>query len=203
VPDPAAAAPVASSLWDWLKLNVGALGFFISLILAIVKGAELYRARKDRSGDQQAKVNDAWFKTIVLDGAIPDLRQFLELHRGALKQAAATASKVVRPYMTVMLRYSPASEELKIRLQSVAELSTNAYATLTRALESLDDSVATFCAHADDASFNKETLEKEWRAVQRQFDCCFRDCLSVLRRLHFALYRGENPDHEIPALEIS
>jgi hypothetical protein len=185
-------------LWDWVKSNVGTLGFFISLALAIVKGSELYRARKDRSGDQQAKVNDAWFKTIVLDGTIPDLRKFLELQRGALKQAAATTPQVVRPYMIVMLRYSPASEELKIRLQSVAELSTNAYATLTRALESLDDSVATFCSHADDASFNKETLEKEWRAVQRQFDSCFRDCLSVLRRLHFALHRGENPDHQIP-----
>jgi hypothetical protein len=109
----------------------------------------------------------------------------------------------LRPYMTVMLHYSPSSEELKIRLQSVAELSTNAYATLTRALESLDDSGATFCPHADDASFNKETLEKEWRAVQRQFDSCFRDCLSVLRRLHFALYRGENPDRQIPTPEIS
>jgi hypothetical protein len=197
VPDPAA-AHAAFSLWEWLKTNVGTLGFVISVGLALVKGFELYRARKDRSGDQQAKVNDAWFKTIVLDGAIPDIRQFLDLQRGALKQAATPPPKTVRPYMSVMLRYSPASEELKIRLQSVAELSAHAYATLTQALENLDDCVAPFCSRADDASFAKDVLQKEWSAVQRQFDGCFRDCLSVLRRLHFALYRGQDPDRYIP-----
>lgn len=198
MPSPTA-APAAFSLWDWLKTNVGTLGFAISLLLAIVKGFEILSARKDRSGDQQARVNDAWFKTIVLDGAIPDLRQFLELQRSALKQAAMPLPKTVRPYMSVLQSYSPASEELKIRLQSVAELSTHAYATLTQALENLDDCVAPFCSHADDAAFNKEALERERASVQQQFDQCFRDCLSVLRRLHFALYRGKDPDGQIPA----
>jgi hypothetical protein len=99
--------------------------------------------------------------------------------------------------MAVLLRYVPSSEELKIRLQPVEELSAHTYATLIRALENLDDCVAPFCAHADDASFNEEALETERRAVQRQFDNCFRDCLSVLRRLHFALYRGQDPDDKI------
>jgi hypothetical protein len=197
VPDPTA-APAAFSLWDWLKTNLGTLGFVISLVLAFIKLAEVVSARRDRSSDQVATVNDSWFKTIVLDGAIPDLRQFLETQRSALKQAATPPAGTVRPYMAALLRYGPASEELKIRLQPVDELSAHAYAMVTRALEDLEDCVAPFCPHADDASYNKEALEAEWKAVQRQFDTCFRDCLSVLRRLHFELSRGKDPDRIIP-----
>ena len=49
--------------WDYVKLNFGFLGFLISLALAAVKGYEIVNARRDRSRDQQAKVNDAWFRT--------------------------------------------------------------------------------------------------------------------------------------------
>ena len=198
MPDPCAAA--AASGLDWFKNNVGALGFLISLILGIVKLGEVVSARRDRSHDQRAKVNDAWFKTIVLDGAIPDIRRFLETQRSALR-SATTPPGTVRPYMAVLLRYGPASEELKLRLQPIEELSAHTYATLTHALEDLDDRIAPFCPHADDASFNKETLETEWKAVQRQFDICFRDCLSVLRRLHFELSSGRDPDQSIPRPE--
>jgi hypothetical protein len=181
----------------WFKNNIGALGFGISLVLAVIKLGEVINARRDRSRDQLAKVNDAWFKTIVLDGAIPDIRQFLEAQRSALKQAATPPPGSVRPYIAALLRYMPASEELKLRLQPIDELSAHAYATLMRALEDLDDCVAPFCPHGDDASFNRDALETEWRAVQRQFDSCFRDCLSVLRTVHFELSRGKDPDQKI------
>ena len=173
---------------------MGTVAFFISVVLGIVKLSELYNARRDRSRDQRAKVDDAWFKTIVLEGAIPDLRSFLETQRSALKHAATPPAGTVRPYMAVMLRYAPASEELKIRLQPVEELSARSYATIINAVEALDDRIAPFCAHADDASYNKQVLQTEWSAVQRQFDACFRDCLAVLRRVHFELSRGHDPD---------
>jgi hypothetical protein len=191
------AAVTAPSLWDSIKLNVGLLGFLISVVLAVVKGAEIYHARRDRSRDQRAKVNDAWFKTIVLDGAIPSIRSFLETQRGALKQACSAHPGTARPYMAVWLRYKPESEELMIRLIPIEELSSNAYAALVHYLEILEDSVSPFCSHADDRSVDPGSIEKEWLALQHQMDRCFRDCLSILRRVHFELSRGRDPDQTI------
>ena len=185
-------------MWQSIKLNFGAFGFVIAAILALVKGGELVSAHRVRSRDQEAKVNDAWFKTIVLDGAIPAIRQFLETHRSELTLTASHSRQGVRPYEAALQRYIQESEALKYRLLPVRELSPNGYETLIRAIEELDDCVAPYCPPADDSSFNKEALSAEWSAVQRQADRCFRDCLAVLRLMHFELSRGKHPDRKIP-----
>jgi hypothetical protein len=187
-----------SSWWDYVRLNFGFLGFLISLVLAGVKGYEIFNSRKDRSRDQQSKVNDAWFKTIVLDGAVPQIRTFLESQRNALRQAANARPGTVRPYMNALLKYMPESEELMIRLIPIEELSANAYATVVRNLETLEDAVSPFCSHADDAAVNPQAIENEWINVQKQMDHCFRDCLSILRHVHFDLSYGRDPDKTIP-----
>jgi hypothetical protein len=184
--------PNPATWWDYVKLNAGFLGFLISLGLALVKGYELWNARRDRSRDQQAKVNDAWFKTIVLDGAIPDIRKFLEGQRASLKNARSTHT--VRPFMSVWQRYQPESEELMLRLIPLEELSARAYAKIEREFEQLADVISPFCSHADDASYPRHSVDGEWTQVQQQMDRCFRESLSVLRVVHLNLSHGYNSD---------
>jgi hypothetical protein len=189
--------PDPATLWDYVKLNAGFLGFLISLVLAFVKGYELWNARLDRSRDQQAKVNDAWFKTIVLDGAIPDIRNFLEGQRSSFKNALS--AKTVRPFMSAWQSYQPKSEELMLRLIPVEELSARAYAAIEREFEQLADIISPFCSHADDASYPRPSIDKEWASVQQQMDRCFRESLSALRLVHLNLSRGRHPDTGIAA----
>lgn len=189
--------------WDYVKLNFGFLGFLISLALAAVKGYEIVNARRDRSRDQQAKVNDAWFRTIVLDGAIPDIRQFLQAQRAALKQAMSARPGSVRPFMAAWTRYQPESEELMLRLIPVEELSTVAYARIEREFEQLADIVSPFCSYADDPSHAPQSIEKQWATVQQQMDRCFRQSLSVLRAVHLHLSRGRDADTELGAADSS
>ena len=194
--DPTAISEAASS-WQFFAEYVGVAGFVISLVLAAFRIVEFFRNRNDRSKDQQAKVDDAWFKTIVLDGAIPALRDFLQEQRYALKQAGHLPPAVVRPHIAVLLAYSPKSEDLKLRLKPIEELSANAYETMVRAIEGLDDLISPYCAHADDAGYDRKLVADEWIIVEREIDKCFRDCLAVLRRVHYALQQAKNPDKEI------
>jgi hypothetical protein len=190
--------PNPATWWDYVKLNVGVLGFLISVGLAVVKGYEIWNARRDRSRDQQAKVNDAWFKTIVLDGAIPDIRKFLEGQRASLKNARSADN--LRPFMSAWQRYQPESEELMLRLIPLEELSARAYARIEREFERLADVISPFCSHADDASYPRQSVDKEWTGVQQQMDQCFRESLTVLRVLHLNLSRGRDPDTGIEAV---
>jgi hypothetical protein len=195
---PAAPPPPSADWWLYVKSNFGLLGFLISAVLAIFKFYEFRNSRRDRSRDQLSKVNDAWFKTIVLDGAIPHIRSFLDSQRSALSQASNVHPRPARPHQSVLLSYIPASEELKIRLIPVEELSTNAYATIVRNIEKLDDAVSPYCSHADDASVAAKAKQDEWLLVQQSFDQCFRESLRLLRQVHFELSRGEDPDKTIP-----
>lgn len=190
---------------ETLKLNIGVLGFVISVILAGVKCVEFFNGRRDRSKDQRARVNDAWFKTIVLDGAIPAIRQFLDSQRSKFKQVNHYSANGVRPFAAALRDYLQQSEDLKDRLRPVEELSVHAYETVIRAVEALDDAVSLYSPHADDAAFDKAALAAEWIGVQRHFDACFRECLSVLRQLHFSLQHGRDPDKDIsrPSLETA
>lgn len=189
------------SWWDYAKLNFGFLGFLISLALAGVKGYEIFNARRDRSRDQTSKVNDAWFKTIVLDAAIPEIRRFLEAQRASLKQARNARSGSVRPFMAAWQRYQPESEELMLRLIPIEELSTHAYARIEREFETLADLVSPFCSYADDASHSPQAIDKQWATVQQQLDRCSRETLKVLRQVHLHLSRGRDPDAELSASE--
>jgi hypothetical protein len=177
---------------------IGTAGFVIACVLGLVKLGEAVSARHDRARNSRKELDQAWFRTIALEGAIPDLRRFLEAQRSALRDAAAAPPAVARPYLAALMRYAPASEELKIRLQPLEELSTHAHATIIRALEDLDDRVAPLCPHGDDRSYNPDLLEVEGTEVQLQFARCLRDCLIVLQQVHVELSRGRNPDRTIP-----
>jgi hypothetical protein len=185
------------SLWDYAKLNFGFLGFWISLVLAVVKGYEIYNSRRDRSRDQRTKVNDAWFKAIVFDAAIPDIRKFIETHRSSLQGARISRKGSARPFMAAWQRFQPESEELMTRLLPVEELSTHAYAKIVSEIEKFADNLLTFCSRADDASNSPQTIDKEWMLIQQQMDGCFRESLSVLRVAHLELSRGRDPDAAI------
>jgi hypothetical protein len=169
----------------------------ISCLLGLVKVGEVVSARRARARNPRSRIDDAWFKTIVLDGVIPDLRRFLESERGALQGAALASPSGARPYFATLMRYAPAAEELKIRLQSLEDLSVQAYAKVIRALEDLEDRVAPFCPHGDDRTYNPDLLDAEGSDVQLQFARCLRDCLVILRQLHVELSRGRDPDRTL------
>jgi hypothetical protein len=176
---------------------IGTVAFAIACVLGLAKLGEVVNARRERTRNARRDLDQAWFRMIALDGVIPDLRRFLEDQRRALREATASQA-VARPYLAALMRYGPAAEELKIRLQPLEHLSAHAHATIIRALEDLDDHVAAFCPHGDDRSYNPDLLEAQGTEVQLQFARCLRDCLVVLRQVHVELSRGRDPDQTIP-----
>lgn len=183
-----------TALVPWL----GTAGFALACVLGLVKVREVVTARWGRVRRPRAEVDGSWFRTIVLEGSVPDLRHFLQTQREALKDAASGSPGAAQPYLAALIRYARASEELKIRLQPLQEISVHAHASIIRALEDLDDRVAPFCPHGDDLSFNRDLLAAESREVQLQFARCLRDCLAVLREVHLELISGRDPDQAIP-----
>lgn len=185
---PAPAPPRASPAW------LGRAGFVMACVLSLIKAGEVLIARRRRARhpprSPHAEVEGAWFKTLVLDGVIPDLRRFLDSQQAALKDAASALPGMPRPYLATLKRYAPAAENLKIRLQPLEDLSPHAHATVIRALEDLEDRVAPFCPHADDRSYNPDLLEVESSGVQVQFGLCLRDCLVALREAHHEVAGG-------------
>lgn len=167
-------------------------------MLGLVKVSEVVQALRRRVRSPRTGADESWFRTIVLEGSIPDLRHFLQTQKEALKDAASGSPGMAAPYFAALMRYARASEELKIRLQPLQDLSVHAHATIIRALEDLDDRVAPFCPHGDDPSFSREMLAAEGREVEVQFARCLRDCLAVLRDVHFELSCGRDPDQAIP-----
>jgi hypothetical protein len=175
---------------------LGIAGFVLSIALAAVKGYEIFKARTDRKRDRRAAVDDVWFKTVVLELAVPELRKFLHKFRTEIVNPISLVG--VRPYATALIRYSMETEAIRLQIRTIQDLSENVYETISRRLEDLDDAVAVYCPHADDASYDRHLLAAERAALERNFDECFSNCIETLRRLHFALYEGKDPDEEIP-----
>jgi hypothetical protein len=181
------AAATSLTRTEWL----GVFGFGISLLLAIGKAIEIFHDRRDRARDLRAKANDAWFETIVFSAALPALRTFAKESQGTLAAAHSGGGASPRPHTSALVKYLVATEALKRDLIPIGDLDAKAYDVITRKIEDLDDLVSPFCAHADDAKFDKVVLDAEWKTLLRKFESFYSECIQVLRLLHGSLLKGE------------
>lgn len=152
----------------------------------------------NRGRDQSAKVQEAWFKVIVLDDALPSLQSFLATQHSKFLELARTTNQTVAVHRAFLFQYVTDLESLMRRLSISECLSTRAMQSVVLSVEKLDDFVQKGASIVQDGANDVAKKNRAIEEVAAAFDTCHAACTNTWRQLHSAMQKGQAPDKVLP-----
>jgi hypothetical protein len=192
-PDPATLNCILCNAGKSDALAICALA--ISVLVLVLQVASFFLTNfRNRKKDLSAKVDEAWFKSIVLDDCLPELQKFCATQRSKFEELARSSSQTVARHVTFISQFNAETESLQRKIAMTECMSVKALQLTVLEIEELGDSVATNASKVMDSGNSPDERETALLATMQAFDRRSANCLHVWKRLHHALQHGENPD---------
>jgi hypothetical protein len=163
-------------------------------VLLIQIATFIYNNWINRGRDQSAKVEEAWFRAIVLDDALPSLQGFLSMQLARFLELANDQVPTVSRHVKFQIQYKNDLETLMRKFSMTECLSTRAMQSVILAVETLDDIVAKNASIVQDGSIAAASRVSAVQEVAAAFDTCLASCTGKWRDLHKILQQGADPD---------
>jgi hypothetical protein len=167
----------------------------ISFVVLIVQVSSFFLTNFfNRRRDQSAKVDEAWFKAIVLDDCLPELQKYAANQRAKFEELARGNNQTVAQHVQFMRQFNSESESLQRKLAMTECMSVKAMQATVLEVEQLEDVVATNASKVLDAGNTAEMREAALLSATQEFDKRSANCLLIWKRLHHALQNGKDPE---------
>jgi hypothetical protein len=191
-PDPASLHCIVCNADKSDPLSVVAI--VISLAVLAFNIATFFFANfRNRRQDQSAKVDEAWFKAIVLDDCLPELQKFCSTQRSKFEDLAKGSSQTVAKHRDFLTQFSLESEALQRRLAMVECMSLETMQATLLEIEALGDVVVTNASKVLDSGRGPDIRSAALLETVQEFDKRSSNCLTVWKKLHHSLQVGKKP----------